>query len=128
MSTTRRRGNSEGSNPVQRADGRWQVHVRHANEDGVSRRHMAYGSTPKEARDKATEVRKRIRAQPTVEELPFLVLAEQRWNVAEACRLLKRRASDPVDDPRSSVQAQRAELGDAVVLKYLGTRSSTRCE
>ena len=49
---------------------------------------MAYGSTPKEARDKATEVRNRLRAQPTVEELPFLVLAEQRWNVAEACRLL----------------------------------------
>ena len=28
MSTTKRRGNSEGSNPVQRADGRWQVHIR----------------------------------------------------------------------------------------------------
>jgi integrase len=61
VSTTRRRGNSEGSNPVQRADGRWQVHVRHTDEDGVSRRHTIYGSTPKEARDKATEVRNRLR-------------------------------------------------------------------
>ena len=56
MSATRRRGNSEGSNPVQRADGRWQVHIRHTDEDGSSRRHTVYGSTAKEARDKAAEV------------------------------------------------------------------------
>ena len=62
MSTTRRRGNSEGSNPVQRADGRWQVHIRHTDEDGSSSRHTVYGSTAKEARDKAAEVRARLRA------------------------------------------------------------------
>ena len=62
MSTTRRRGNSEGSNPVQRGDGRWQVHIRHTDEDGRSRRYTVYGSTPKEARDKAAEVRERLRA------------------------------------------------------------------
>lgn len=62
MSTTKRRGNSEGSNPVQRADGRWQVHIRHTDEDGSSRRHTVYGNTAKEARNKAAEVRARLRA------------------------------------------------------------------
>jgi hypothetical protein len=61
VSTTKRRGNSEGSNPVQRADGRWQVHIRHTDEDGSSRRHTAYGTSAKEARDKAAEVRARLR-------------------------------------------------------------------
>ena len=55
-------GNSEGSNPVQRADGRWQVHIRHTDEDGSSRRHTVYGNSVKEARDKAAEVRARLRA------------------------------------------------------------------
>jgi integrase len=58
----KRRGNSEGSNPVQRADGRWQVHIRHTDEDGSSSRHTVYGNTAKEARDKAAEVRARLRA------------------------------------------------------------------
>jgi integrase len=62
VSTTKRRGNSEGSNPVQRSDGRWQVHIRHTDEDGSSRRHTVYGYTAKEARDKAAEVRARLRA------------------------------------------------------------------
>jgi hypothetical protein len=62
VSTTRRRDNSEGSNPVQRAYGRWQVHIRHTDEDGSSSRHTIYGSTAKEARDKAAEVRARLRA------------------------------------------------------------------
>jgi hypothetical protein len=62
VSTTRRRGNSEGSNPVQRGDGRWQVHIRHTDEDGRSRRYTVYGSTPKEARAKASAVRERLRA------------------------------------------------------------------
>jgi Phage integrase family len=50
-----------GSNPVQRADGRWQVHIRHTDEDGSSRRHTVYGNSAKEARDKAAEVRTRLR-------------------------------------------------------------------
>jgi integrase len=62
LSTTKRRGNSEGSNPLQRADGRWQVHIRHTGEDGSSRRHTVYGNSAKEARDKAAEVRARLRA------------------------------------------------------------------
>jgi hypothetical protein len=60
VSTTRRRGNSEGSNPVQRGDGRWQVHIRHTDEDGRSRRYTVYGSTPLEARAKASAVRERL--------------------------------------------------------------------
>jgi hypothetical protein len=47
---------------VQRGDGRWQVHIRHTDEDGRSRRYTAYGSTPKEARAKASAVRERLRA------------------------------------------------------------------
>jgi hypothetical protein len=62
VSATRRRGNSEGSNPVQRADGRWQVHIRHTDEDGSSSRHTVDGGTAKEARDKAAEARDRLRA------------------------------------------------------------------
>jgi hypothetical protein len=62
VNTTRRRGNSEGSNPVQRGDGRWQVHIRHTDEDGRSRRYTVYGSTPEEARAKASAVRERLRA------------------------------------------------------------------
>ena len=52
VSATRQRGNSEDSNPFRRADGRWQVHIRHTDEDGSSSRHTVYGSTAKEARDR----------------------------------------------------------------------------
>jgi len=44
---------------VQRADGRWQVHIRHTDEDGSSSRHT--GSTAKESRDEAADVRARLR-------------------------------------------------------------------
>ena len=60
MSTAKRRGNHEGSTPVKRADGRWQVHVRYRDEHGVPRR--TTGKTAREARDKAEEVRRRLRA------------------------------------------------------------------
>ena len=62
MSTAKRRGNHEGSTPVKRADGRWQVHVRYRDEHGVPRRTTVYGKTAREARDKAEEVRRRLRA------------------------------------------------------------------
>ena len=38
------------------------MHIRHTDEDGSSSRHTVYGSTAKEARDKAAEVRDRLRA------------------------------------------------------------------
>jgi len=47
---------------VQRGDGRWQVHIRYTDENGRSRRYTVYGSTPKEARAKASVVRERLRA------------------------------------------------------------------
>jgi integrase len=47
---------------VQRGDGRWQVHIRHTDEDGRNKRYTVYGSTPKEARAKASAVRERLRA------------------------------------------------------------------
>jgi hypothetical protein len=62
VSTARRRGNHEGSTPVKRADGRWHVHVRYRDEHGVPRRTTVYGKTAREARDKAEEVRRRLRA------------------------------------------------------------------
>jgi len=62
VNTTRRRGNSEGFDPVQRADRRCQVHIRHTDEDGSNRRHSVYGSTAKRARNKAAVVRARLRA------------------------------------------------------------------
>jgi hypothetical protein len=62
VSTAKRRGNHEGSTPVKQADGRWQVHVRYRDEHGVPRRTTVYGKTAREARDKAEEVRRRLRA------------------------------------------------------------------
>ncbi len=62
MSTSKRRGNREGSNPVQRKDGRWQVHIRYTDDNGVGKRTTVYGKTATEARDKADEVRDRLRA------------------------------------------------------------------
>ena len=47
---------------MQRGDGRWQVHIRHTDGNGRSRRYTVYGSTPKEARGKASAVRERLRA------------------------------------------------------------------
>jgi integrase len=60
MSTSKRRGNHEGSNPLQRADGRWAVHVRYVDQYGVSKRATVYGKTAQDARDKASEVRNRL--------------------------------------------------------------------
>lgn len=56
-----RRGNGEGSKPVQRKDGRWQVGIRYSA-DGVGKRTTVRGRTAKEARDNAIEVRDRLRA------------------------------------------------------------------
>ena len=38
------------------------MHIRHTEQDGSSSRYTAYGSTAEEARDKAAEVRARLRA------------------------------------------------------------------
>ena len=60
MSTSKRRGNQEGTSPRQRADGRWQVHVRYTDDKHVSRRSTVYGKTPTEARKKAKAIRDRV--------------------------------------------------------------------
>lgn len=62
MSTSKRRGNREGSNPVQRKDGRWQVHIRWTDDHSLGKRTTVYGKTATEAREKADEVRDRLRA------------------------------------------------------------------
>ena len=53
---------------MQRGDGRWQVHIRHTDEDGRSRRYTVYRSTSKEARAKASAVRERLRANLPVKD------------------------------------------------------------
>src|SRR4051812_12955571 len=60
MSSQRRRGNREGSNPVQRKDGRWQVAIRHTDHDGASSRRTVTGKTPEEARTKAKSTLQRL--------------------------------------------------------------------
>jgi hypothetical protein len=47
---------------MQRADGRWQILLRHTDEDGVSRRYTVNGITAKDARDRAGEIKKRLQA------------------------------------------------------------------
>ena len=59
-STSKRRGNHEGSNPLQRSDGRWQIHVRYTDQYGLNKRTTVYGKTAQDARDKASEVRARL--------------------------------------------------------------------
>lgn len=56
----KRRGNREGSNPIQRKDGRWQVAIRHTDDDGVSTRRTVTGKTADEARGKARDVIRRL--------------------------------------------------------------------
>jgi integrase len=60
MSQVGRRGNHEGSQPIQRKDGRWQVSLRYIDADGTAKRTTVTGKTQKEARDKAKEVRQRL--------------------------------------------------------------------
>jgi integrase len=59
-SAARRRGNSEGSTPRRRPDGRWQINLRVTDDAGRASRHTVYGDTAQEARGKAAEIRKRI--------------------------------------------------------------------
>lgn len=60
MTTAARRGNHEGSKPIQRKDGRWQVALRYIDADGTSKRTTVAGKTQKEVRDRAKEVRQRL--------------------------------------------------------------------
>jgi integrase len=60
MSTSKRRGNHEGSNPFQRDDGRWQVLVRYTDQYGLTKRATVYGKTAPDAREKAGEVLARL--------------------------------------------------------------------
>jgi hypothetical protein len=57
-----RRGNGEGSTPFKRTDGRWQINIRYRDQDGIPRRTSVTRPAAREARDKADEVRRRLRA------------------------------------------------------------------
>src|SRR5665811_1570107 len=60
MTTGSRRGNHEGSRPIQRQDGRWQVALRYIDADGTGKRTTVTGKTQKDVRDRAKEVRRRL--------------------------------------------------------------------
>lgn len=59
-SSARRRGNSEGSTPRRRPDGRWQINVRVTDEAGKAHRFTVYGATAPEVRTAAAELRMRV--------------------------------------------------------------------
>ncbi len=50
MAAPTRRANGEGSRPVQRKDGRWQILIRHTDADGLSKRVTVTGKSAKETR------------------------------------------------------------------------------
>ena len=80
MSTSGRRGNLEGSNPRQRADGRWQIHVRYTDEQGIAKRATVYGKTAAQVRARASEVRARVAArQPVRDRKVTLTVFTQDW-------------------------------------------------
>lgn len=60
--TAGRRGNSEGSAPRQRADGRWVIQLRYTDDLGVGKRIDVYGKTAKDVRSKSQAVRDRLAA------------------------------------------------------------------
>jgi integrase len=79
-STSRRRGNSEGSTPRRRPDGRWQINLRVTDDSGRASRHTVYGETAQEARDKAAEIRNRIRGgQPARDRKETVAAFTQHW-------------------------------------------------
>jgi integrase len=79
-SSSRRRGNSEGSAPRRRPDGRWQINLRVTDDFGQSSRQTVYGDTPQEARDKAAEIRKRVEGgQPARDRRKTVAAFTQHW-------------------------------------------------
>lgn len=58
--STKRRANGEGSAPVQRRDGSWQVNIGYTDRDGMRKRTSVYGKTAGEVREKAKAIRKRL--------------------------------------------------------------------
>src|SRR3954464_9910004 len=79
-STTRRRGNSEGSAPRRRPDGRWQINLRVTGEFGDSSRHTVYGDTAQDARNRAAEIRKRVEdGQPARDRRETVAAFTQHW-------------------------------------------------
>jgi hypothetical protein len=79
-SSSRRRGNSEGSSPRRRPDGRWQINLRVTDEFGESSRHTVYGATPQEARDKASGIRRRVEGgQPARDRRETVAAFTQHW-------------------------------------------------
>ena len=79
-SSSRRRGNSEGSTPRRRPDGRWQINLRVTDGFGDSSRHTVYGDTAQGARDRAAEIRKRVEdGQPARDRRETVAAFGQHW-------------------------------------------------
>ena len=79
-------GNSEGSTPRRRPDGRWQINLRVSDEFGDSNRRTVYGDTAQDARDKAAEIRKRVKGgQPARDRRETVTAFTQHW-MTRRCR------------------------------------------
>ncbi|GAB3364116.1 site-specific integrase [Modestobacter lapidis] len=79
-SSAKRRGNSEGSTPRRRPDGRWQINLRVTDEFGEASRHTVYGDTPQETREKAAAIRKRVAdGQPARDRRQTVAAFAQHW-------------------------------------------------
>ncbi len=88
-----RRANGEGSKPVLRKDGRWAVSVRYIDPDGLSKRSTVYGKSAREAREKAEEVRRRVkRKQPPKDSRVLLATFVEEW-IASTLAVSDRKAS-----------------------------------
>jgi integrase len=93
MSTAGRRGNSEGTAPRKRPDGRWQIDLRYLDTDGTHKRTTVYGKTQAEARAKARAVRKRAElGQPVRDTKDTLGTFAREW-ITTALAASERKAS-----------------------------------
>ncbi len=83
-SSAGRRGNHEGSKPVRRKDGRWQISIRYLDPaTGVPRRTSVTGRTQKEVRDRAKEIRQRLdKHQPAKDAKVTLEQFAEQWIAA----------------------------------------------
>jgi integrase len=88
-SSAKRRGNSEGSTPRRRPDGRWQINLRVTDESGEASRHTVYGETAQEARDWAAAIRERVKGgQPARDRRQTVTAFAQHW-IDERCSVLR---------------------------------------
>ncbi|MCL2482027.1 MAG: site-specific integrase [Propionibacteriaceae bacterium] len=76
----KRRGNGEGSNPVQRKDGRWQILISYKDHDGISSRMTVSAKTARDVREKAKVILGRVgQYQPPKDKKTTVGDFSQQW-------------------------------------------------